>query len=166
MQMVKKIQESIIVKSKSLLHQCFPVVQFFPPKATSSLCPRYFMHLNKHMCLYAFILRKWQFQTLLSPFNNVSQRLRYLESLNNIVQSYLIVLTIKQYHVVWILFMFMGSQKMEKRAAKDETVRQHHQLSGCEFDGEGQRSLACYCPWGCKESDMTQQLNNDTMYTT
>ena len=164
MQMVKKIQESIIVKSKSLLHQCFPVVQFFPPKQPLlCVCPRYFMHLNKHMCLYAFILRKWQFQTLLSPFNNVSQRL----CLNNIVQSYLIILTIKQYHVVWILFMFMGSQKMEKRAAKDETVRQHHQLSRREFDGEGQRSLACCRPWGCKESDMTQQLNNNnTMNTT
>ena len=162
MQMVKKIQESIIVKSPF----CTSVSQWSnssrPKQPLLCVCPRYFMHLNKHTCLYAFILRKWQFQTLLSPFNNVSQRL----CLNNIVQSYLIVLTIKQYHVVWILFMFMGSQKMEKRAAKDETVRQHHQLSGREFDGEGQRSLACYCPWGCKESDMTQQLNNDTMYTT
>ena len=25
--------------------------------------------------------------------------------------------------------------------------------------GEGQRSLACYSPWGCKESDMTERLN-------
>ena len=33
-------------------------------------------------------------------------------------------------------------------------------LSGYEFeqtpgDSEGQRSLACYSPWGCKESDVT-----------
>ena len=27
-------------------------------------------------------------------------------------------------------------------------------------DGDGQRSLACCRPWGCKESDMTEQLNN------
>ena len=26
-------------------------------------------------------------------------------------------------------------------------------------DGEGQGSLACYSPWGHKESDMTEQLN-------
>ena len=26
-------------------------------------------------------------------------------------------------------------------------------------DGEGQGDLACYSPWGCKESDTTEQLN-------
>ena len=41
----------------------------------------------------------------------------------------------------------------------------HHQLNGHEFkqtlgDREGQRGLACCSPWGCKESDMTEQLNN------
>ena len=25
--------------------------------------------------------------------------------------------------------------------------------------GDGQGSLECYSPWGCKESDMTEQLN-------
>ena len=39
----------------------------------------------------------------------------------------------------------------------------HHQLNGHEFewtlgDSEGQGSLVCCSPWGCKESDMTQQL--------
>ena len=38
------------------------------------------------------------------------------------------------------------------------------QLNGHEFeqtlgDGEGHRSLSCCSPWGCKESNMTQQLN-------
>ena len=28
-------------------------------------------------------------------------------------------------------------------------------------DGEGQGSLACYSPWGWKESDMTEQLSNN-----
>ena len=28
-------------------------------------------------------------------------------------------------------------------------------------DGEGQGSLACCSPWGCKESDMTERLNNN-----
>ena len=27
-------------------------------------------------------------------------------------------------------------------------------------DGEEQGSLACCCPWGLKELDMTEQLNN------
>ena len=42
----------------------------------------------------------------------------------------------------------------------------HHQFNGHEFeqtpgDGEGQASLAGCSPWGCKESDMTEQLNNN-----
>ena len=41
----------------------------------------------------------------------------------------------------------------------------HHRLNGHEFeqalgDGEGQGSLACYSPWGRKESDTTEQLND------
>ena len=42
----------------------------------------------------------------------------------------------------------------------------HHRLDGLEFeqtprDGEGQRSLADCTPWGLKESDMTEWLNNN-----
>ena len=48
--------------------------------------------------------------------------------------------------------------------AEDEMVGWHHQLDGLEFeqtpgDGEGQGSLVCCSPWGCKELDMTEQLN-------
>ena len=46
----------------------------------------------------------------------------------------------------------------EKGTTEDETVGWHHQLNGHEFEqaprvGDGQGSLACYHPWGCKESD-------------
>ena len=34
-------------------------------------------------------------------------------------------------------------------------------LSKTLEDSEGQGSLACYSPWGCKESDMTGRLNNN-----
>ena len=49
--------------------------------------------------------------------------------------------------------------------AEDEVVGWHHRLNGHEFeqapgDGEGQGSLVCCGPWGRKESDMTEQLNN------
>ena len=42
----------------------------------------------------------------------------------------------------------------------------NHLLNEHEFeqtlgDVEGQGRLACYSPWGHKESDMTEQLNND-----
>ena len=49
---------------------------------------------------------------------------------------------------------------------EDEMVGWHHQLNGHEFeqvlgDGEGQGGLVCCSPWGHKESDMTEQLNNN-----
>ena len=48
----------------------------------------------------------------------------------------------------------------------DEMVRWQHRLSGHEFeqtlgDGEGQGNLACCSPYGHKESDMPEQLNNN-----
>ena len=35
-----------------------------------------------------------------------------------------------------------------------------HTLGQTPGDSEGQRSLACCSPWGCKELDTTWQLNN------
>ena len=54
----------------------------------------------------------------------------------------------------------------EKGTTEDEMVGWHHQPNGHEFeqalgDGEGEGRLACCSPWGCKESDMTEQLNNN-----
>ena len=51
---------------------------------------------------------------------------------------------------------------------EDEMVGWHHQLNGHEFqqalgDCEGQGSLACCSPWGSKESDMSEGLNNNKM---
>ena len=44
---------------------------------------------------------------------------------------------------------------------EDEMIGWHHRLSGHEFKqilggSEGQGSLMCYSPWGCKESDTTE----------
>ena len=36
-------------------------------------------------------------------------------------------------------------------------------LSKLPGDSEGQGSLACRSPWGCKELDTTEQLNNIEM---
>ena len=40
----------------------------------------------------------------------------------------------------------------------------HHRFDGHEFEkapgfGDGQRSLACFSPWGLKQLDMTERLN-------
>ena len=47
---------------------------------------------------------------------------------------------------------------------KDEIVGWHHQLNEHEFEqapevGDGQGSLACFRPWGCNKSDMSERLN-------
>ena len=47
----------------------------------------------------------------------------------------------------------------------------HHQLNGHKFeqtlgDGEGQGSLVCHSPWGCKEPDMTEGLNSQQILGT
>ena len=49
---------------------------------------------------------------------------------------------------------------------EDEMVESHHQINGHESEqtpgvSEGHRSLVCCSPWGRKESDMTQELNNN-----
>ena len=48
---------------------------------------------------------------------------------------------------------------------EDEMVGWCHRLNGHEFEqtlgvGDGQGSLVCCRPLGCKESDMTERLNN------
>ena len=51
---------------------------------------------------------------------------------------------------------------------EDEMAGWHHRLNRQEFeqtlgDGEGQGSLVCCSPWGCKESDTTEGLNNNSI---
>ena len=51
-----------------------------------------------------------------------------------------------------------------KGMTEDEMFGWHHQLNGHEsaqalWVGDGQGSLACYSPWGLKESDMTDRLS-------
>ena len=55
--------------------------------------------------------------------------------------------------------------KEEKGAREDEMIGWYHELNGHEFEqtpehSEGQGSLTCCSPCGCKELDMTEQLNN------
>jgi len=52
----------------------------------------------------------------------------------------------------------------EKGTTENEMVGWHHRFDGYEFEqalgvGDGQRGLVSCSPWGCKESDTTEQLN-------
>jgi len=54
--------------------------------------------------------------------------------------------------------------RQEKGMTEDEMVGWHHQLDGHEFEqalgvGDGQGSLVCCSPGGCKELDTTERLN-------
>ena len=53
----------------------------------------------------------------------------------------------------------------ERATTKDEMLWWHHRLNEHEFeqtpcDSEGQGSLVCCSPWGCKESDTMWRLKN------
>ena len=57
-----------------------------------------------------------------------------------------------------------------KGMTEDEMVGWHHWFNGHEFEqtlgvGEGQGSLACYSLQGHKDSDITEQLNNNNLIT-
>ena len=53
----------------------------------------------------------------------------------------------------------------EKVTTENEMIGWHHQLNGHKFEWalrvDGQGSLVCCSPWGWKEQDTTEQLNNN-----
>ena len=58
----------------------------------------------------------------------------------------------------------------EKGMTEDEIVGWHHPFNSHELeqtrgDGKGQASTVCCCPWGHKESDMAEWLNNNKNLT-
>ena len=62
--------------------------------------------------------------------------------------------------------LMLGKTEGRRRTTEHEMIGWHHRLNGHEFeqipgDSEGQGSLTCCSPWGCKESDVTEQLNNN-----
>ena len=73
-------------------------------------------------------------------------------------------------HLMWRADSFEKTLMLGKiegrrrRGWQDEMVRWHHRFNGHEFGwtpgvGDGQGGLVCCGSWGCKESDMTGQLN-------
>ena len=70
-------------------------------------------------------------------------------------------------HLIWrtdSLEKMKDWRQEEKGMTEDEMVGWHHQLNGHEFEqalgvGDGQESLVCCSPWGCKQSDTIEWLN-------
>ena len=74
-------------------------------------------------------------------------------------------------HLMWRANSLEKTLMLGKIQGRGEAVNRkwdvgwHHQFNGHEFeqtprDSEGQGSLVCCNPWGCKELDTTEQLNN------
>ena len=64
--------------------------------------------------------------------------------------------------------LMLGKIEGRKRrgVTEDDMLEWHYQLNGHEFeqtprDSEGQGSLVCCSPWGHKELDTTERLNNN-----
>ena len=60
--------------------------------------------------------------------------------------------------------------KNYKQEKQDKMTGWYHELEGHEFEqapgvGNGQGSLACYSPWGHKELDTAERLNNNSSTT-
>ena len=62
--------------------------------------------------------------------------------------------------------LMLGNIEGRRRRGRqeDKMFGWHYRLSGHEFEqalgvGDGQGSLECCSPWGCKESDTTEGLN-------
>ena len=70
-------------------------------------------------------------------------------------------------HLIWrtdSLEKMKDWRQEEKGMTEDEIVGWHYWLNGYDFEqvlgvDDGQGSLACCSPWGCKEPDMTEWLN-------
>ena len=59
-----------------------------------------------------------------------------------------------------------GKDWGQEKGRENEIVEWHYRLNGHESeqilgDSEGPGSLSCCSPWGCKESDKTEQLTNN-----
>ena len=68
----------------------------------------------------------------------------------------------------WLIWKYPDAGKdwmqKERGTTENEMVGWHHWLDGHEIEqapglADGQWSLACCSPWGCKELDMTELLN-------
>ena len=65
---------------------------------------------------------------------------------------------------LWEKTLMPKDWRQEEKGTTDEMVGWHHRFSGHEFeqaagDDEGQGNLACCSPWGHKEPDTTERLN-------
>ena len=116
----------------------------------------------KNRCFWTVVLEK----TLESPLDCSLQSI--LKEINTEYSFEALMLKLQYFgHLMWRAnslekTLMLGKNEGRRRGWQDKMVGWHHQLNGHEFeqtlgDGEGKGGLVCCTPWGCKESDTTQQ---------
>ena len=145
----------------------FPVVMYG--------CESWTIKKAEHWKIHAFELCCWR-RLLRVPWTARRSNQSILKEINPEYSLEGLMLKLKlQYfgHLMWRTDSLEKSsdavkdwRQEEKRVAEEEIAGWRHWFNGHEFeqapgDGEGQGSLACCSPWGCKESDMTERLNSN-----
>ena len=124
----------------------------------------------KNWCFWTVVLEK----TLDSPLD--CKEIKLVNPKGN--QSWILeglMLKLQYFgHLVWRAYSLEKGpdagkdwRQEKKETIENEMVGWHHRLNGHEFeqalgDGEGQGRLVCCSPWGRKELDMTERLNNNS----
>ena len=123
----------------------------------------------KNWCFWTVVLEK----TLKNPLD--SKKIKPVNLKGNQSWIFLEELMLKlKFQYFGILMQQANSWKrpwcgkdwgQEKGVTENKMVGWHHKINGHDFEqtlghSEGQGSLACCSPWGHKESDVTEQLNN------
>ena len=129
----------------------------------------------KNWCFWTVVLEK----TLESPWTARRSNQSILKEISPEYSLEELVLKLKlQYfgHLMqsWLFWKDPDAEKVWRQVkgmTEDEMVGWHQQLDGHDFeqtlgDGEGQGSLACCSPWGYKDLNMTERMNNHTVHST
>ena len=140
----------------------FPVVMYG--------CGSWTIKKTEHQKIDAFELWCWRRLFLSVPWTARRSNQPILKEINPEYSLEGLMLKLKLQYFVHLSTELTDAGKdwrqEEKGSTEDKMVGWHHRLSGHEFeqtpgDGEGQGSLVCYSPWGCKESDTTEWPNNN-----
>ena len=142
-------------------------------------CESWTIKKAEHQGVDAFELWYWR-RLLRVPWTERKSTQSILKEINTEYPLEGLMLKLKfQYfaHLMWRLIGLIGKdpdsgkdwRQEEKGISEDEVVGWHHWLDGHEFkqtlgDGEGQGSLVCCSPWNHKESDTTEQMNNNSKH--
>ena len=140
----------------------FPVVMYG--------CGSWTIKKTEHQKIDAFELWCWRRLFLSVPWTARRSNQPILKEINPEYSLEGLMLKLKLQYFVHLSTELTDAGKdwrqEEKGSTEDKMVGWHHRFSGHEFeqtpgDGEGQGSLVCYSPWGCKESDTTEWPNNN-----